>query len=63
MKGIFVGKKINVRTVDTIFGRRNFTGYLRDINDHTLLIAEGEELINLKLIYIDKANLVYEFDD
>jgi ribosome maturation factor RimP len=58
-----IGKKIKVRTVDPILGRKNFTGCLTDFKDQTLFISEGEELINLKLSYIDKANLVYEFND
>jgi ribosome maturation factor RimP len=58
-----IGKKIKVKTIDPILGRRNFTGYLKDFKDQTLFILEGEELINLKLPYIDKANLVYEFND
>lgn len=59
----FIGKKIKVRTIDPVAGRKHFTGYLRDFKEHTLFISEGEELIHLKLPSIDKANLIYEFDD
>jgi hypothetical protein len=44
-------------------GRRNFTGYLKDVGDHILYIEDEGGLITLSWPEIDKANLVYEFEN
>ena len=58
-----IGKMIKVRMVAPMKGRRNFSGYLKDFQDHTLYLEMEGGLITLPLSEIDKANLVYEFKD
>jgi ribosome maturation factor RimP len=58
-----MGKKIRVKTRMPINERKNFVGYLKDFKDHTLYIESEAGLITLALADIEKANLVYEFDD
>lgn len=57
----FVGRKIKVRMSVPQKGRRNFTGYLKVFHNRTLVLEMEEELINLPLSEVEKANLVYEF--
>jgi len=58
-----IGKKIKVRMTVPVKGRRNFSGYLKDVRDHILYIEDEVELITLSWPEIDKANLVYEFEN
>ena len=58
-----IGQKIKVKTRMPVDKRRNFTGYLKDYKDHELVIDTEGLLITLALPDIEKANLVYEFDD
>lgn len=56
------GKRVKVRTVEPVNGRRNFTGYLKNFEDGTLYVEAEGSLVALPWIQVDKANLVYEFD-
>lgn len=57
-----VGKKIKLKTVEPIEGRRNFTGYLKECSGGVIVLdLEGTE-VTLPLEGLEKANLVYEFD-
>jgi ribosome maturation factor RimP len=58
-----VGKKIKVRMSMPQKGRRNFTGYLKDLKDRSLFLEVEGGLINLPFSEIEKANVVYEFGD
>ena len=58
-----IGKKIKVRTTDPINGRRNYTGYLKDFRENTLFLEVEGGLVTLSFPEIDKANLVYEFEN
>ncbi|MBW2609283.1 MAG: ribosome maturation factor RimP [Deltaproteobacteria bacterium] len=58
-----IGKKVKVRMAAPVKGRRNFSGYLKDFQDHTLYIEVEGGLITLPWPGIDKANLVYQFKD
>jgi ribosome maturation factor RimP len=58
-----IGKKIKVKMTEPVNGRRNFTGYLKDVRDHILYIEDEGGLITLSWPEIDKANLVYEFEN
>jgi ribosome maturation factor RimP len=58
-----IGKRIKVRTSIAVEGSRNFNGYLKDYKEHILVIESDGRLINLAWPDIEKANLVYEFDD
>jgi len=58
-----IGKKIKVRMAVPVNGRRNFSGYLKDVRDQILYIEAEGGLVTLPWPEIDKANLVYEFED
>lgn len=58
-----VGNKIKVKMLVPVNRRRNFTGYLRDVQDRTLYLEIGNGLVRLPLENIEKANLVYEFEN
>ena len=58
-----IGKKIKVKMREPIKGRRNFTGYLKEFREGTLYLEAGDEIITLSWPGIDKANLVYEFEN
>jgi ribosome maturation factor RimP len=56
------GKRVKVRMLEPLNGRRNFTGYLKDYEDGTLYVEAEGSLVALPWIQVDKANLVYEFN-
>ena len=58
-----IGKKIKVRTRVSVDGRRNFTGVLRDFKEQKLALDSEGGLVSLAWSGIEKANLVYEFND
>lgn len=57
-----IGKKVKVKMKIPVNGRRNFSGYLKDVRDHIIYIEDEGGLITLSWPEIDKANLVYEFE-
>lgn len=56
-----INKKIKVKMVNMINGRRNYIGYLKSFQNKTLYLEIDGELIPLPWSGIEKANLVYEF--
>ncbi len=58
-----VGKKLKVKMVAPIRGRRNFTGCLRDFRDGILHLELENDLVPLTRTDVEKANLVYDFED
>ena len=58
-----IGKKIKVRTKTPLEGQRNFMGVLKDFKEHELYIQPEGQLITVAWSDIEKANLVYEFND
>lgn len=58
-----IGKKVKVKTRLPLDGRRSFTGRLKDYRSQELIIESEGGLITLAWSDIEKANLVYEFDD
>jgi ribosome maturation factor RimP len=56
------GKRVKVRMVKPVNGRRNFTGYLKNFEDGTLYVEAEGALVALPLVEVDKANLIYEFN-
>ncbi|UCF56920.1 MAG: ribosome maturation factor RimP [Deltaproteobacteria bacterium] len=56
------GKRVKVRMVTPVNGRRNFTGYLKNFEDGTLYVEAEGTLVALPWLEVDKANLVYEFN-
>ena len=57
-----LGKKIRLRTISPVEGRRNFTGTLKTFQEGTLGLEMEGGLVNLVWQEVEKANLVYEFD-
>jgi len=57
-----VGKKVKVRLIAPMDGRRSFTGYLKDFKNGTLYLEMDGVPVALPWAEVDKANLVYEFD-
>jgi len=58
-----IGKKIKVKTKIPVNGRRNFAGRLNDFKEQKLFIESEGGLVTVSWPDIEKANLVYEFDD
>jgi ribosome maturation factor RimP len=57
-----VGKKVKVKMVTPVNGRRSFTGLLKRFENGMLHIETGGAPVALHWTEVDKANLVYEFD-
>jgi ribosome maturation factor RimP len=57
-----INKKIKVRMVNMINGRRNYIGYLKRFQNKKLYLEIDGELISLPWSEVEKANLVYEFE-
>lgn len=58
-----INKKIKVRMTEPVNGRRNYSGYLKDFRENTLYLEVDGGLVGLLLPEVDKANLVYEFEN
>ncbi len=56
------GKRVKVRMVKPVHGRRNFTGHLKNFEQDTLYVEEEGALVALPLVEVEKAHLVYEFN-
>jgi ribosome maturation factor RimP len=56
-----VGKKIKVKTLEPVQGRRKFVGTLTRFEDGILYLDMEEGVVELPWPDVDKANLVYEF--
>jgi ribosome maturation factor RimP len=57
-----IGKKIKVKTVVPVMGRRNYTGYLRNYQKGILYMELESGPVELPWKEVDKANLVYDFN-
>lgn len=57
------GKKIKVRMKTPIQGRRNYSGLLTDFRDGTLHVKVEHGEVALPWVQVQKANLIYEFND
>lgn len=57
-----IGRRVKVRMVAPLDGRRNFTGCLRNFEDGTLYVETEGTLVALPWLDVDKANLVHEYD-
>ena len=56
------GKKVTLKTVSPVNGRRKFTGILKSFNEGALAIQTDNDVFSLPLKNVEKANLVYEFE-
>lgn len=59
----FTGKKIKCRMTDPVDGQKNFSGLLKGIKEGRILLKIESGMVELPLDGIEKANLVYEFDN
>jgi ribosome maturation factor RimP len=57
-----IGRKVKLRTVPSLEGRRNFTGNLTGFKEGILCLEVENQLVYLPLKNVEKANLVYEFE-
>ena len=58
-----VGRRVKVRARAAVQGQRNFDGVLERFDQSTLHLRLGERLVPVALENLEKANLVYEFDE
>ena len=58
-----VGKNIRIRMATPIEGQRNFRGSLQSFKDGILCLSVKDDLILLPYGDIEKANLVYDFEN
>ena len=58
-----IGKKVKVRTAAPVEGQQNFTGYLRHFQDGTLELELEDKRVFLPRQEVQKANLVFEFEN
>ncbi len=57
----FVGRKVQLRLVTPMEGRKKIVGNLVGIENETVIVAAPEGRYSVALKDIDRANLVYEF--
>jgi ribosome maturation factor RimP len=57
----FVGRRVKVRTEDSIAGRRNFTGTLTDADDESVSLDADGAAVRIPLAGIRRSNLIPEF--
>jgi ribosome maturation factor RimP len=58
-----LGKKVKVKMVTPVKGRKNYTGYLRSFQNGKLFVDINNHLVTLPWRDVEKANLVYEFEN
>jgi ribosome maturation factor RimP len=56
-----MNKKIKLKMLTPVKGRRNYSGYLRDFKNGVLHVEIETGLVALPWSEVDKANLIYEF--
>ena len=59
----FVGRKVSIKTVELLDGKRNFKGILKQIRNDTVLLDMDGRLWELPSGGIRQAKLVYEFPE
>jgi len=58
-----VGKNMKIRMVIPLEGQRNFRGSLQSFQDGILCLSVKDDLILLPYGDVEKANLVYDFEN
>jgi ribosome maturation factor RimP len=56
----FLGRRIRVRTMEAIAGRRNFTGTLAEADDETVTVAAEGAPVRIPIAGIKRSNLIGE---
>ena len=59
----FIGNKIKCRMAVPVDGQKNFSGSLKDFKEGMIFLKTESRIVELPLEGIEKANLVYEFDN
>jgi ribosome maturation factor RimP len=59
----FLGRRVRVRTRDTIEGRRNFTGTLADADERAVRVEDSGQQFEIPLAGIHRSNLVPELPE
>ena len=59
----FIGNKIKCRIAAPVNGQKNFSGLLKEFKESNILLKTESGVVELPLEGIEKANLVYEFDN
>ncbi|MHB0978624.1 MAG: ribosome maturation factor RimP [Thermoleophilia bacterium] len=57
-----VGKKIHVKTVVPVAGRKVWHGILLEVRGQSIVVREGDEEAEVRFDEIARAHLVYEFE-
>ncbi|MEW6665020.1 MAG: ribosome maturation factor RimP [Thermodesulfobacteriota bacterium] len=57
-----IGRRMKIRMMAPVQGRRNFVGMLTDFRDRTLFLEVDRETFALPWKEVEKAHLVYEFE-
>jgi ribosome maturation factor RimP len=57
----FVGRRVKVRTEESIAGRRNFTGTLTEADDESVSLDADGAAVRIPLTGIRRSNLIPEF--
>lgn len=58
-----VGKNLKIRMATSLKGQRNFRGSLQSFQDGILCLNVKDDLILLPYVDVEKANLVYDFEN
>jgi ribosome maturation factor RimP len=57
----FLGRRVRVRTRETIEGRRSFTGTLTGADESSVLVDPGEGAVTIPLAGVRRSNLVPDY--
>jgi len=57
------GKKVKIKMISPIDGRKSFTGLLQDFRDETLYLEGESGLVLLPWRDVEKASLMYDFKE
>lgn len=58
----FIGERMKIRCTEPVLGRKRFTGHLDSIEGETLIMAVDNEIYEIPLEIIEKANLAIELN-
>ena len=58
-----IGRKVKVKTVVPLKGRRNFSGVLQSFENGTLQLKVDDTVVQIPEESVKKANLVFDFED
>lgn len=56
----FIGHKAKLRLLEKVDGKKNLRGVIEEVNEDSVGIGIGDEILVIPESMIDKANLIYE---